>query len=239
MDRKALFEDYWDASYKRGNILNRQQFDKAAEAFDQAYKGYLPSEKTANILDFGCGCGHFLFYLKKKGYTNVLGVDISKSQVDYCRRHVFANVREIDGMTFLFGKKEHYDVIAAHDVQEHIPKADILEFLRLTRQALRPGGVFITRVPNMSNPFGLDARYSDFTHEIGFTEKSLFQVLWSAGFRDITVLPPRKIAVKSFKNLVRRLLVAALHQGIRWCFYIQDYSVPRVLDKNLTAVARR
>ncbi len=48
-------------------------------------KKYLPS-KNARILDFGCGYGRIMDELKKDGYHNVCGVDISEGMIKECRR---------------------------------------------------------------------------------------------------------------------------------------------------------
>ena len=67
----------------------------------------------------------------------------------------------------------------------------------------------------------------------------LSSVLMNAGFTDISFLPPRTIIVRSAKNLFRKILVKALHQILRFCFYIQDYTVPKNLDKNIVVTARK
>lgn len=237
--REKLFESYFDSSYKHGNILNAQQLEISSRYFDRSYQGRFPDNKDAVILDFGCGTGDFLFHLKKNGYCNFFGVDISRSQIEWCQKYVTERVAAIDGMNFLEDKTKTYDVITAHDVLEHIPKSDTLRFLGLVHRALKPNGIFIARVPNMSNPFGLDARFNDFTHETGFTSKSLYQIMWLAGFRDIEILPPLPVDVKSFQNFVRKYLVKWLHQWLRFCFYIQDYTVPPNLDKNITVITRK
>ena len=238
-DRKKLFDEYFESSYKHGNILTQEQLAMAAEAYANDYQGFLPQNKNAAILDFGCGTGDFLYFLKKQGYDDYYGVDISGSQIEYCRKNISNRAERINGMDFLADKKERYDLIAAHDVLEHIPKSDALRFLELSRNALKKGGTLILRVPNMSNPFGLDARFNDFTHEFGYTNKSLYQVLYLSGFKDIKILPPREITVKSFRNFIRKILVKLLHKAIRFSYYIQDYTVPKNLDKNLIAIARK
>jgi cyclopropane fatty-acyl-phospholipid synthase-like methyltransferase len=234
-----LLDDYMESSYKHGNILSPEQFDKASLEYKREYEGIIPSDKQSVILDFGCGAGDFLYHLKKEGYTNFFGIDASRQQVAYCRQHVTERVDTVDGLQFLKDKPSTYDLIVAHDVLEHIGKNQTLEFLDLILCALKNNGVFLARVPNMSNPFGLDARYNDVTHEIGFTSKSLYQVFSVAGFKDIRFLPPRDIPVRSFRNGIRKILVKMLHQCIRFCYYIQDYTVPQNLDKNITVVARK
>ena len=237
--RKKLFDEYFESSFKHGNILTPQQFQKASEAYEIYYQGIMPEDVGSVILDFGCGVGDFMYHLKRKGYKNFYGVDISAQQVDYCRQHITDRVEAVNGMDFLKDKKEKYDLIAAHDVLEHIPKDQILEILHLCHQALKNNGTLILRVPNMSNPFGLDARYNDLTHEIGFTSKSLTQALEISGYKDIRILPGRKVSVRSFRHLIRILLVKFLHAALRFCFYIHDYTVPGNLYKNLVVVAKK
>lgn len=74
-------------------------------------------------------------------------------------------------------------------VLEHIPKKVIVKALELVHKSLRKGGIFIVKVPNMANPFGLYSRYIDITHETGFTEYSLYEVLNVAGFGNISIHP--------------------------------------------------
>jgi hypothetical protein len=128
--------------------------------------------------------------------------------------------------------------MSAHDLLEHIPKEKTLAFLDLVYQSLNKNGILIARVPNMSNPFSLDSRFRDFSHETGFTEKSLYQVLARAGFKEIEISSTR-IHVHSFRNRIRRMLVHALFAVIRFLYYIQDFSVPMNLGKNLIAICKK
>lgn len=233
------FLGYFEAQYKHLNILTPEQYDKMADAFERVYAGILPKDKGSKILDIGCGCGHFLYYLEKKGYRDFLGIDISEEQVNYCRENISKKAVLANALEYLKGKDGVYDVISAHDVMEHMPKDMIIEFLRLVRGALKIGGIFIVRVPNMSNPLCLDSRYGDFTHEVGFTAKSLYQALWNGGFRDINVLADTPIKVRSFKNLVRKGMIMLTQGIIRLLYYIQDFHGPKNLGVNLVAVAKK
>jgi len=236
---KELFDEYLSSSFKQANILTKEQYEKASDSFEVSYGKLLPEDKGAAILDVGCGTGHFLYYLKKKGYKNFLGIDISPQQIEFCKENISEKVKLANGLEFLKDKNRIYDVVAAHDLLEHMPKEKILFFVDVVYNSLKKEGIFIVRVPNMSNPFSLDSRHSDFTHEIGFTAKSLYQVLWSGGFRDIRILPPKIISVHSFRNFVRRILVNILHKFIRFLYYIQDFTMPQNLDKNLVAVSTK
>jgi len=239
MSSRELFEEYFDSSFKKGNILTEKQYEKAACEFKRFYDGVMPQDKGAVILDIGCGAGHFLYYLKKEGFENFLGIDISVQQLEFCKKNISGKVELANGVDFLKDKSEVYDVIAAHDILEHLPKDKTILFIREVNKALKKEGIFLLRTPNMSNPFSIDSRYCDFTHEVGFTAKSLYQVLWVGGFRDITIFPPKNILVRSVRNFLRKGLVRMLHSFIRFIYYIQDFTVPDNLDKNLVAVARK
>ena len=236
---RALFKDYFEAVYRHGNIFSPRQYEKAYESFKMNYSEVLPESREASILDLGAGGGQFLYYLKKEGYSNYRGIDISPQQVEFCKKNVTDRAMEADAFDFLKNKHEEYDAVVANDILEHIPKDRTMELLALVRRSLKQRGVLIVRVPNMSNPFSLNSRYCDFTHETGFTQKSLYQVLWMSGFRDI-VFPARgRIKVRSLRNLFRKWLLALLRKFIRFCYYVQDFTVPSHLEKNIVAVARK
>ena len=99
--REKLFEDYFESSYKHGNLLTPEQLDISSRMFERMYQGRLPENKEAVILDFGCGTGDFLFHLKKKGYQRFFGVDISPSQIQWCKEHISDKAAAIAGMDFL------------------------------------------------------------------------------------------------------------------------------------------
>jgi len=46
---------------------------------------HLP-ERTARVLDVGCGTGHHLLFLKKLGYQDPAGMDFSPIAIDFCRK---------------------------------------------------------------------------------------------------------------------------------------------------------
>ena len=235
---QKFYDKYFESIYAASNRLTERQYKEASKEYEVLYQKVLPDDKSANILDIGCGTGQFLYYLIGKGYQNIFGIDVSPQQIEYCEKNISCKVKLIDAFEFLKGADRVYNVIATHDVLEHVTKENMLNLITLIYRALKDEGVFIVRVPNMSNPFSLDSRYRDFTHETGFTDKSLYQVLWNAGFRDIQISSSR-IIVRSFRNRVRFLLVVLLQKVVRFLYYIQDYSVPSNLGKNLIAISRK
>jgi hypothetical protein len=97
-------------------------------------------------------------------------------------------------------------------VLEHIPKAETINLLSKIYDSLDNSGVLIIEVPNMANPVtGINLRYTDFTHEIGFTDVSLRYVLQRAGFSNISVFST-KVPIVSISRFLQTILQAISNQ---------------------------
>jgi 2-polyprenyl-3-methyl-5-hydroxy-6-metoxy-1,4-benzoquinol methylase len=234
-----FYQEYFDAVYAPANDLSPRRFDKTADDFRAAYGPLLPENKGAHILDVGCGAGYFLYFLDKQGYVNYEGIDISPQQVAHCRAHVTPRAEVADAFDYLDGKEGSFDMILAHDVLEHVAKDRLAAFTKKLFAALKPGGILIVRVPNMSNPLAAHGRYIDLTHEVGFTERSLHQLLYLSGFRDITLKGSLLIRKRTLLSYCRRAFLKMYYAWVRFLYYVQDFSVPTVLDHDLVAIARR
>ena len=237
--REKLFDEYFSSIFSHSNVFSKKEYNNAFLQFELNYGNYIPLQKDAKILDIGCGTGHFLYYLEKKGYNNFLGIDISPQQINFCRKNVSKHVEIADAFEFLKDKKNIYDAIVANDLLEHIPKGEIIKFLKLTNEALKSEGVFCMKTPNMGNPFTIYLRYKDFTHEAGFTDMSLYQVLWTAGFQDIQILPYKIYIHRSLKSFIGLKLAKIISFIIIKLFQIQGFVAPKILTPLLTGVARK
>ncbi len=165
----------------------------SVRGFDAWYSSILPSDKNAAILDYGCGFGDFVEYLKLKGFENISGVDINPVLVSAaaertgCRFEVLKDIRE-----FSEGNLSKYDCIHLKDVLEHIDKRELVFHLGKLKRMLRPGGFIIVSVPQMSGFTSLFTMFNDFTHNTLFTERSLKYILRAAGFSSVELVSPRE-----------------------------------------------
>src|SRR4030042_2189784 len=230
--RKKYFKDYFYSIYARSNILSPEEYEKTSNIYHRYYGDSLPKDKAAPILDLGCGTGHFLYYLKKMGYTSFTGIDLSSDNIEYCKNNITPNVELADAFEYLVKKKGIYSTISANALLEHIPKEKVIVFLKLIYSALRSGGVLLLTIPNMSNPFSIQMRYRDFTNECGFTEKSIYQVLYIAGFRDI-LINPSWIEKKSIKSRIRKIVLRKLFWFLGGC------NAPDILSSLLIVIAKK
>ena len=191
MDNKKIFDNYLTGHYSNSEeeVLTLLKRNKAP--IDYNLKQFFEAriDKKNNILDLGCGYGSFLYFLQSHRYENVTGVDISTEEVRICKK-LFKTYQfhQEDIFEYVYNTKEKFDVIYLSHVLEHVKKDQIFEFLQDVKNILTDDGYFIIVVPNSAAYFNAAAnRYGDLTHEIGFTEISLSQLLMVAEFSDIEI----------------------------------------------------
>ena len=178
---KEVFDNYIENAFGE-----YQQAEFKFKQFEVNYLKHFPSaRKNEPVLDIGIGRGEMLTCFKNWGYTNYLGIDISPSTVSFCKSIGLNCSLVNDTVWYLEDHKDTYVVITLLDVLEHFNKKDAIPLLVAIKSALKAGGVLIfIQVPNLQAPDGHLHRYNDITHEIGFIEHSLAQVLIVAGFTD-------------------------------------------------------
>jgi SAM-dependent methyltransferase len=99
--------------------------------------------KDARIIDLGCGPGYFLDEMKKREYTNVQGVTLSREDLDVCQAKGHT-VKRSD-MNFLDDADESIDMLFSRHSLEHspFPYITLLEYNRV----LKPNGLLYIEVP--------------------------------------------------------------------------------------------
>ena len=198
-------KDIYDSYFSKRSVI--------ADFYDQYIlpkylKKRLPADKSAAILDIGCGFGQLISALTKEGFTDVEGVDISKEAIESCTSRQLNVVGVSDITDFCLNAVRKYDFIIMSHVLEHIEKPAIIETLKLIRQCLlKPGSSLAVMVPNAQSNTGSYWAYEDFTHHTIFTAGSLDFVLKSAGFESIEFLDPdglegSRLIVRWVKNIL-------------------------------------
>ena len=150
-----------------------------ARRLDEIVGGFAPYRKSGRLLDVGCGAATLLEAARRGGWT-AEGTEVSEAAV--------ANARAL-GFNVFFGgltearlPSEHYDVVTAVEVLEHL--LDPASLLREVARILRPGGLLWITTPHSR---GISAR--------------LLGTSWSV------VSPPEHIQLFSARGL--RLLLGA------------------------------
>lgn len=186
------------------------------------YEKFLPSDKSAPILDIGFGHGWFMLACLKLGYTNVHGADFG---VDFkaallTKGAVLHEIKTNIG-DFLADQPERYAFIHMSHVIEHIPKYSLLWVVDALFLALQRNGTLFLRTPNMEGPAANSAYYVTLAHEYGFAGSNLQSLLEICGFDDVAFhapLPPSSLKQKVggilrslfiFENRIRHRLFGA------------------------------
>lgn len=203
----------------------------------------LPQERNAAILDIGCGFGQVLNALRSQGYVMLRGVDISEPAVAHCDA-IGLKVYKIEELdTFCELSTERFDFIVMNHVVEHLGKSAIIGTLRKIRtKLLKEGGKLFITTPNAQSPTGCYWAYEDFTHSTIFTAGSLYYVLRSAGFKQVSFIDPLGIAGSHLLvRILRRLLIPIYNWRIEFWNLITNSSFhkpsPKVYTYELKALA--
>jgi 2-polyprenyl-3-methyl-5-hydroxy-6-metoxy-1,4-benzoquinol methylase len=198
-------KDIFD-TYVENTFGDHKQADFKIKQFEINYRPFFPKEKRAQLLDIGIGRGEMLTCMKEWGYANYLGVDISPSTVKFCKQLGLNCVLTNDTFEWLADKDSTYDVITLLDVLEHFKKEDVIPFLRCLYKAIKPDGKIIIQVPNLQAPDSQLHRYNDFTHQIGFIENSLRQVLIASGISNISFQGFEEIITNTYKAKIKFII---------------------------------
>jgi nucleoside-diphosphate-sugar epimerase/SAM-dependent methyltransferase len=178
------FDSFWEAP---------KDIEKGYSTFVKFYRHnylkHLPGDRASKILVISCGPGYFVSLLAREGYADVLGIDSDPGKVVFARKRNL-NCRVENAFDFLQNAKDRYDCIIAEQEINHLTKDEILAFLRLCSETLRPGGRLLVHSLNGANPItGAEALAQNFDHYNTFTEYSLRQILEYCGFHVVKVIP--------------------------------------------------
>lgn len=232
-------DTFRERMYARYADIDAYELTSEQLAFRRDIAPHLPSDKTTPIIDIGCGQGHVVGLLIERGYDEASGVDVSPSQVAEAHAAGRTAVIEGDFRSHLVHRPGYFGAIIATDLLEHLSKPEVLETMDAARAALRPGGCFITRVPNGVSPFNGNYQHGDFTHETAFTARSINQVALAAGFSSTNIYPCPPIA-HGAKSVLRSMAWKAV-AGVYKAALTSETGILRghIVTQNLVAVARR
>ena len=111
---------------------------RAIERYDKFLKHV---EKSAHILDAGCGTGRFISYFIRKGYK-VTGIDGSKAMIDIAvRENPNVDLYVMDMRTLSF-PDDQFDGIWNSGCILHLEEEGVKATFKESKRVLKRGGIF-------------------------------------------------------------------------------------------------
>jgi SAM-dependent methyltransferase len=133
-----------------GDVSN---FLRAGEVISENMRQAIPASMdlfvpNSRILDFGCGCGRVVYFLKRALQGNFFGTDIDAEAIDWCA----SNMEEV--ATFSVNgawppidfPDAYFDLICSVSIFTHLPKDMQLAWLKDLSRVMKPGAYALLTV---------------------------------------------------------------------------------------------
>jgi 2-polyprenyl-3-methyl-5-hydroxy-6-metoxy-1,4-benzoquinol methylase len=193
---QPVFEEYEQLYYSyqtvgRGLCSKEQlqtSFEQQALHYEELFGPFLEQDQNIQCLDFGCGYGNILYFLRKKGFNNAVGIDSDQEQIKLAQTlglnakvgNVLEEIHHFDNVGLMF----------AFDIIEHLDKNSAISFLKSALQGLQLGGLMVIQCPCADGFSGAHDIYNDYTHKWGASSNMLSQLLYTVGFQKVLILDP-------------------------------------------------
>ena len=209
---ESWFERYYaDASKYEFSHREGQQHDAELQRLS-ALASWIAERipASARLLDAGCATGELLVALRKRGFSDLAGLDLSEASVRHaCEHH---GLRVAHGT---LDKKQHhhqlYNVVVLSAVLEHIPNLN--RFLMQLKAWLSDDSLVIVEVPDAENfSRAFNAPYQEFSieHVNFFSTAALDNLMGLHGFSRVAL---RQELCYAGPSLTGPVLTMIFHRG--------------------------
>ena len=147
-----LFQKMLDKrmAYSCGYWKNALNLDEAQEAKLELICRKLNLKPGMKVLDIGCGWGSFCKYAAENYGVDVVGITVSKEQVDYANADCkglnvkikLMDYRDLAG-DMLLAKEKHFDRIVSVGMFEHVCFKNYGTFMNTVHSLLKDNGLFL------------------------------------------------------------------------------------------------
>ena len=131
-------------------------------------------DKNFKILDAGCGTGLVGIELKKYGYSNIEGVDFSKSMLDLVPQGIYKKIEKIDLNKPLKFKDNMYDILMCVGTftYGHVKPKALDELIRITKNR---GLICFTINEGIYEEYGFDKKIKELSNNKSWDIKEFFK----------------------------------------------------------------
>jgi len=166
------YYDEWGTNNKYDKDMVEWDYTGPKETVD-TFKKYA-NNKEIKIYDAGCGTGLVGVELKKYGYTNFNGVDLSQKLLDLVPNGLYKNLLKADLNKPLNIKDNEYDAVLCVGTFTfgHVKPPALDEFVRITKNK---GLICFTINEGIYEEYGFDKKINELTEKKLWKKKEFFK----------------------------------------------------------------
>ena len=166
------YYDEWGENNKYNNDMVEWNYTGPEESVD-ILKRYLLN-KDALIFDAGCGTGLVGLELKKFGYKNFHGADLSQKLLDTVPENLYKKLTKVDLNQAIDVKDDFYDAVMCVGTFTfgHVKCNALDEFLRITK---KDGLICFTINEGIYEEYGFDKKIENLRKSNKWVEKEFFK----------------------------------------------------------------
>ena len=166
------YYDEWGTNNKYDKDMIEWDYTGPKETVE-TFKKYAKN-KEIKIYDAGCGTGLVGVELKKYGYTNFDGVDLSQKLLDLVPNGLYQNLSKADLNKPLNISDNEYDAILCVGTFTfgHVKPAALDEFIRITKNK---GLICFTINEGIYEEYGFDKKINELTEKNLWEKKEFFK----------------------------------------------------------------
>lgn len=209
-------------------------------ALELNYRAWLPEDRSAAILDLGCGDGRMLKFLSQKGYLNIQGVDRDPAAL--------ALIGKLDGVTlecaevdvqYLQQQRGKFKLIILKQMIYYVERSEIMAFMRALKDALTDDGVIIVEFFNAALLSSRLTELKDPFIRTAYTEHSMRRLFAATDLQEIHIGGERREKGK-FRSHVYAALRTCWILLLKAIYILErgfDNELPHIYTKSIIAVA--
>jgi 2-polyprenyl-3-methyl-5-hydroxy-6-metoxy-1,4-benzoquinol methylase len=197
--RDKAGEAYWTSVWEKSDLnppIDLQSKDMHSypqRAFNKIFRKFLNNIplKGKKLVEIGCGNSSWLPYFSKQFGLDVYGIDYSEEGCEQAekilqRENVEGTIYCTDAFNPVEDLYSEFDIVVSFGVIEHF--SDTASTLEAFSKYLKPGGLLITAIPNMSGLNGwLHKKMNRALYDIHvpLDKKQLSEAVRAAGLNEI------------------------------------------------------
>lgn len=216
-------KEYWENNWKASDIQNLANLkwlrSYLYRRIDDILKSRLKSSPKRTFLEVGCGSGRWLVYFNRVFGYKVYGIDYSKNVCEFAKKVVeFAGVKadiQCKDLFFFLDEDVQFDVVFSDGFLEHFEKP--IEVIGAMNRLLKPGGILITTIPNLTGLHKLIIKLLGkskriFRHHRAISLQELRSIYYGFGYENISgicigSIIPKVVVIPA---VLRKFMVAIL-----------------------------